>query len=74
MEQCPGLGSERQGMTALPLHLVTYKKTTADPPEMAFWPPKGGNQPAVTRAISAAEVIPACTSIWPCSAKVRMPF
>ena len=32
MEQCPGLGSERQGMTALPLHLVTYKKTAAEPP------------------------------------------
>ena len=41
MEQCPGLGSERQGMTALPLHLVTYKKTTSDPPEVAFWPLEG---------------------------------
>jgi hypothetical protein len=25
MEQCLGLGSERQGMTALPLHLVAYR-------------------------------------------------
>ena len=39
MEQCPGLGSERQGMTALPLHLVTEKKPTADPPRSGVLAP-----------------------------------
>ena len=41
MEQCLGLGSERQGMTALPLHLVAYIETTADPPRSGVLAPAG---------------------------------
>ena len=41
MEQCLGLGSERQGMTALPLHLVALIETTADPPRSGVLAPAG---------------------------------